>query len=90
MIAGPDAGREYQLQRGTSHVGRGRDCEVQINDASVSRKHAKLLVADVVEVTDLGSSNGVVVGDEQVDRAILREGESFTCLLYTSDAADEA
>lgn len=78
VIAGPDAGREYQLQRGTSHVGRGRDCEVQINDASVSRKHAKLLVADVVEVTDLGSSNGVIVGDEQVDRAILREGESFT------------
>lgn len=78
VVAGPDAGREYALQRGTSHVGRGRDCEVQINDASVSRRHAKLLVADVVEVTDLGSSNGVVVGDEQVDRAILREGETFT------------
>lgn len=78
VIAGPDTGREYALQRGTSHVGRGRDCEVQINDASVSRRHAKLLVADVVEVTDLGSSNGVVVGDEQIDRAILREGERFT------------
>lgn len=78
VVAGPDTGREYALQRGTSHVGRGRDCEVQINDASVSRRHAKLLVADVVEVTDLGSSNGVVVGDEHVDRAILREGEAFT------------
>lgn len=78
VVAGPDTGREYPLQRGTSHVGRGRDCEVQINDASVSRRHAKLLVADVVEVTDLGSSNGVVVADEQVDRAILREGETFT------------
>ena len=78
VVAGPDTGREYPLQRGTSHVGRGRGCEVQINDASVSRRHAKLLVADVVEVTDLGSSNGVVVGDEQVDRAILREGETFT------------
>lgn len=78
VVAGPDTGREYPLQRGTSHVGRGRDCEVQINDASVSRRHAKLLVADVVEVTDLGSSNGVIVGDERIDRAILREGETFT------------
>ncbi len=78
VVSGPDTGREYQLQRGTSHVGRGRDCEVQVNDGSVSRRHAKLLVADVVEVTDLGSSNGVVVGDEQIDRAILREGDTFT------------
>ena len=78
VTAGPDKGREYALQRGTSHVGRGRECEVRINDASVSRRHAKLLVADVVEVTDLGSSNGVIVADERIDRAILREGESFT------------
>lgn len=78
VIAGPDVGREYPLQRGTLHVGRGRGCEVQVNDASVSRRHAKLLVADVVEVTDLGSSNGVIVGDERIDRAILREGETFT------------
>lgn len=78
VIAGPDAGREYPLQRGTSLIGRGRDCEVQINDASVSRRHAKLLVADVVEVTDLGSSSGIFVEDEQIDRAILREGERFT------------
>ncbi|WP_435201423.1 FtsK/SpoIIIE domain-containing protein [Janibacter sp. GS2] len=78
VTSGPDQGREYALQRGTSHVGRGRECEVRINDASVSRRHAKLLVADVVEVTDLGSSNGVVVADERIDRAILREGESFT------------
>ncbi|GAB3117377.1 FtsK/SpoIIIE domain-containing protein [Janibacter alkaliphilus] len=78
VIAGPDTGREFPLQRGTAHVGRGRSCEVGVNDASVSRRHAKLLVADVVEVTDLGSSNGVVVGEERVDRAILREGDTFT------------
>ncbi|WP_252976249.1 FtsK/SpoIIIE domain-containing protein [Janibacter melonis] len=78
VVGGPDEGREFPLQRGTSHVGRGRDCEIQVNDGSVSRRHAKLLVADVVEVTDLGSSNGVVVDDERIDRAILREGEAFT------------
>ena len=41
---------------------------------------------DVVEVTDLGSSNGVVVGDEQVDRAILRVGAWE--LLFQDDVPD--
>jgi S-DNA-T family DNA segregation ATPase FtsK/SpoIIIE len=77
VTAGPDAGRQVPLSPGTAYIGRGRGCEVQVGDASVSRRHAKLLVTDVAEVIDLGSSNGVIIGGEQVDRALLKSGDRF-------------
>ena len=76
VTAGPDAGRQVPLSPGTAYIGRGRGCEVQVGDASVSRRHAKLLITDVAEVIDLGSSNGVIIG-EQVDRALLKSGDRF-------------
>ncbi|MEO7447991.1 MAG: FtsK/SpoIIIE domain-containing protein, partial [Humibacillus sp.] len=73
--SGPDAGREVQLSRGTAYVGRGRGCEVQLTDESVSRKHAKLVVQEVVEVVDLGSANGITAAGQQVARAQLKSGD---------------
>lgn len=73
--SGPDAGREFPLSRGTAYVGRGRGCEVQLTDESVSRQHAKLVVQEVVEVVDLGSANGITAGGQQVTRAHLKSGD---------------
>jgi S-DNA-T family DNA segregation ATPase FtsK/SpoIIIE len=75
--SGPDAGREYPLAAGTAYLGRGRGAEVQVSDASVSRRHAKLLVTDTLEVQDLGSSNGVLIAGDHVDRAVLKQGDVF-------------
>lgn len=41
--------------------GRAKDCEVSIDDASVSRRHARLTIGAVWTVEDLGSSNGTRV-----------------------------
>ncbi|NUO48244.1 MAG: sigma 54-interacting transcriptional regulator [Polyangiaceae bacterium] len=41
--------------------GRAKDCEVSIDDASVSRRHARLTFGAVWTVEDLGSSNGTRV-----------------------------
>ncbi|GAB3595638.1 FtsK/SpoIIIE domain-containing protein [Angustibacter peucedani] len=71
VTSGPDAGQEFPLQRGTSYVGRSRGVDVRLSDPSVSRRHAKLLVTDVVEVVDLGSANGISAGGDVVDRALL-------------------
>ncbi|MHA3835139.1 FtsK/SpoIIIE domain-containing protein [Terrabacter sp. AAH1] len=73
--SGPDAGKEFALARGTAYVGRGRGCEVQLADESVSRKHAKLVIQEVVEVVDLGSANGITAGGQQVTRAHLKSGD---------------
>jgi S-DNA-T family DNA segregation ATPase FtsK/SpoIIIE len=75
IVAGPDAGKDFPLPRGTAYIGRGHGCEIQVSDSSVSRRHAKLLVADSVEVVDLGSANGMAVDGAEVARAVLTAGE---------------
>jgi DNA segregation ATPase FtsK/SpoIIIE, S-DNA-T family len=72
VLEGPDASREYRLQRGINYVGRSTSCEVRLTDTSVSRRHAKLTISDVAEVVDLGSSNGIAVDGGQITRAVLR------------------
>ena len=87
IVAGPDSGKEFPLWRGTAYIGRGHGAEIRLSDASVSRRHAKLVVAgvpgvmpvrqgmQVVEVVDLGSANGISVGGAEVPRAVLKAGD---------------
>jgi len=75
VSAGPDVGREYPLAVGSSVVGRGRSCEVRLTDPLVSRQHARVNVGDTVELIDMGSSNGIVLGEESVERVVLRPGD---------------
>jgi S-DNA-T family DNA segregation ATPase FtsK/SpoIIIE len=86
VVAGPDSGKEFPLWRGTAYIGRGHGAEIQVSDSSVSRRHARLLVAGLpdfpgiavpesVEVMDLGSANGISVGGAEVARAVLKAGD---------------
>ncbi len=72
---GPDAGSRYSLRGGASHIGRDPTNEVVVTDAMVSKRHARINVADRVEIIDLGSINGIEVGGALVPRAVLRPGE---------------
>lgn len=76
IIEGPDAGKEFSLAVGTSIIGRDRTCEVRLSDPLVSRQHAKLHITDVAEIVDLGSANGLVLGDDVTDRVILGAGDT--------------
>jgi S-DNA-T family DNA segregation ATPase FtsK/SpoIIIE len=72
VIAGPESGREYRLQRGVNLVGRDTSAAVFLgDDAEVSRRHATLTVADNITVADLNSANGVHVEGMMVQRAIV-------------------
>jgi DNA-binding NtrC family response regulator len=42
-------------------VGRSRECEVRIDDPSISRKHARFTVGERLSVEDLGGLNGTRV-----------------------------
>ncbi|MDB4929606.1 MAG: Response regulator of zinc sigma-54-dependent two-component system, partial [Myxococcaceae bacterium] len=42
-------------------VGRAADAAVRIDDASISRRHAVIRIADAITVEDLGSANGTRV-----------------------------
>lgn len=61
-------GCRYPLGDRQLMLGRGDDCDIRIQDNSVSRRHAKIEAsADGYYVNDLGSTNGTFVNDRQLD-----------------------
>jgi DNA-binding NtrC family response regulator len=49
-----------------SILGRGPECDVVVADDSVSRRHARLIVSDVLLLEDLGSTNGTKVNARSI------------------------
>lgn len=73
-----DSGVEIELTPGLV-VGRLAECGLQVQDGSVSRRHAKLeLRADSWWVVDLGSSNGTHRNGERGKEFELRSGDLVT------------
>lgn len=67
-----DVFKRHPLNEGESLIGRGTDCQVIIQEPSVSRKHAKIVISDeTVQIEDLGSSNGTFLNDKKVEQATI-------------------
>ncbi|MCA1664164.1 MAG: FHA domain-containing protein, partial [Myxococcales bacterium] len=60
-------------------IGRATECQVQTQDAMVSRRHARIFWDGNYWIEDLGSSNGVYVGNDKVQKAPFRPGDTVTC-----------
>lgn len=66
----PD-GRRVALGAGINVVGRDRDADVRIDDPSVSRRHARIVVdGDHVALEDLASKNGTRVDGAAVSQVV--------------------
>jgi DNA-binding winged helix-turn-helix (wHTH) protein len=78
VLALPD--RRVVLSEGENTVGRHADCDVQVNDVSVSRMHAVVVVGDNCAcVEDRQSKNGTRVGGVTVSgRTTLAPGDIVT------------
>lgn len=72
VLEGPDAGKEFRLPSGTSYIGRDPSCDVLLSDPRVSRRHARVHVRTDVEVEDINSANGVVLGGIRINRSAVR------------------
>jgi FHA domain-containing protein len=60
-------------------LGRSRECDIQLADPNVSRRHAELRQEGAsFWVVDLGSTNGLEVNGRRVKRAKLDDGDTFT------------
>ena len=66
VIAGGVVTSHALPARGDIVLGRDPECDVRIDDPSISRRHARLRVADPLVVEDLGSSNGTLVAGERL------------------------
>ncbi|HTO06956.1 MAG TPA: FHA domain-containing protein [Myxococcota bacterium] len=76
FASGPLAGSEVTLTKPRVTIGRGKDSEVVIDDASISHQHAALeLGSNGYRVRDLGSTNGVVVNGARMALAELKHGD---------------
>lgn len=78
---GEAAGQSFVLNQPIVTIGRGSECNVVINDASISRQHAQVLrQANGNYVQDLGSRNGTKVNDEPLDAPRLLQPGDIVCL----------
>jgi len=77
QYSGAKLGKRYPLTETQNVVGRSPTVQIIINEASVSRQHARfVLVGDNVIVEDLGSSNGTFVNDVRTDgTSQLKDGD---------------
>jgi diguanylate cyclase (GGDEF)-like protein len=73
---GQGMGSRYKLSELPLVLGRGGECDIRINDYSVSRRHARIQpVADGYQVVDLQSTNGTFVNDMPVSMSPLHDGD---------------
>jgi DNA-binding winged helix-turn-helix (wHTH) protein len=70
-------GREQALEDGEHMIGRDEDVAVTLNSPTVSRRHAKIVIAgEVATLDDLGSKNGTYVRGQRVSsRVALVDGD---------------
>ena len=77
MRSGPTPGATYSLEGDQIVIGRDSSSGVPINDAEISRKHARLTFQGGKYVLeDLGSTNGTFVnGQRLVSPVVLKSGD---------------
>ncbi|MBE0416253.1 MAG: FHA domain-containing protein [Coriobacteriia bacterium] len=73
---GPEVGERLFIDRPRLTVGRDPECDIFLNDITVSRSHAVLeMVGSEVSIRDVGSLNGTYVNGVRVDKASLADGD---------------
>jgi hypothetical protein len=73
------AGQRHELDGERAVLGRSKDCDIQVSDPNVSRRHAEVRrEGSSYTVVDLDSTNGVEVEGKRVKRLELHDGSRFT------------
>ncbi len=82
--------KSFPLEKSGITIGRSPDCDIQIEESSVSSKHSRIemipnpIVAALTDIfiEDLGSMNGTWVNDEQTSRQIIQNNDRIR-IAYT-------
>jgi Protein of unknown function (DUF3662)/FHA domain len=74
-----NGGKKVELTKRRTLIGRSKECDVQIEDASASRKHAEIRQEGTAYwIIDLDSTNGLEVNGLRTQRAKLDHGDKIT------------
>jgi hypothetical protein len=77
VVSGTHAGDRYPITLASTRVGREDDCDLVLDDVSVSRRHAVFTATASGRLTlrDLNSLNGTYVNGTRVDEVVLHSGD---------------
>jgi hypothetical protein len=72
-------GERHAVRKRRTVIGRSKDCDLQLNDPNVSRRHAELRQEGTSYwIVDLDSTNGIEVNGRRAKRAKLDPGDTVT------------
>ncbi len=75
-VGGGRAGERFALSAERTLIGRSPDCDVFLDDVTVSRRHAELLQqGERFTIRDLGSLNGTFVNRRRVESIELHDDD---------------
>jgi FHA domain/zinc-ribbon domain len=75
---GGRAGESFRPSADRTRIGRSPECEIFLDDVTVSRNHAVLIARpEGFVVEDLGSLNGTFVNRRRIDTAVLKGGDEL-------------
>jgi hypothetical protein len=70
------AGQSFQPDQARTLIGRSPECDVFLDDVTVSRRHAELVrEGETFSIRDLGSLNGTYVNRRRIESAVLENDD---------------
>lgn len=76
QYSGSQVGKRYILDENEMIIGRHEGVNIQVNDLSVSRRHARACQkGSAWEIEDLGSANGSFVDEKRIKKNLLKHGD---------------
>jgi Protein of unknown function (DUF3662)/FHA domain len=72
-------GERREIDRRRMVIGRSKECDIQLEDPNVSRRHAEVRQEGTAYwIVDLESTNGIEVNGRRLKRAKLEDGDTVT------------
>src|SRR5262249_4589027 len=76
VFYGAHIGRRIILEDEEITIGRSESANIQVDQDSVSRQHARLVtIGGRIVLHDLGSTNGTFVNDDLIEQSELKDGD---------------
>ena len=68
--------REYPIEKDSLSIGRKHGNDIQLNDLTVSGRHALIVsMGEHIYVDDLGSTNGTLMNGARISKSLLKHGD---------------
>jgi pSer/pThr/pTyr-binding forkhead associated (FHA) protein len=93
--SGPAAGLRVLLTEPVTRLGRHPDCEVYLDDITVSRRHVEIeRTPDGYIARDMGSLNGTYLNQQRIEEGRISQGDELQVgrfrLVFLESLAEEA